>query len=499
MGEPFPAYSQYPERSQTPQSTYTTKQTWTTSGTSTPASASTTNVLGPEHVWRYDQMTPSPPPPPLPPTAGSKRAKIKSPPSQGTLATVLSSSGHAKLHKRGGSVSSVHSASSPVGEPLYRPSVSTGTATPPVGYDDIYTPNSPSSTSKSRVKIKPLLRKLNQSEKNSLDLSRSVAENEGLGIYTASSMSGGTRSGTDTPPSSTRRGYHHRTMSEASQISTTTVSNHQRPGAQYVHPMRQTPRSYTPPLALSYQPSLAESEVSSAQAGATANLGYPHHSPDPDAPSSYAPLPPPRTMPPALHIRTTSGPRLTSSSQTNLPGTPSSLRRHTDRITTPDMNQSSARTSLESAFRMRSRTNTATDPAAQALAIQALRQQFNEKEAAKDLRVQQAEAKAQERVSKKREKREESERRKSEAQDRKRAKSVTSARARSAAPSEKSSSNPRGTGPERVDAHTAFHNSRRRGRGETATGATKAVSSQWSLFWFKMRTMWLKWKRKISS
>ena len=441
-------------------------------------------------------MTPSPPPPP--PAASSRPAKIKSPQSQGALAAVLSSSGHAKLHKRGGSMSSVHSASSPIYEPRYRSTISTGTATPLVGYDDIYTPSSPSSTSKSKVKIKPLLRKLNQSEKTSLDLSRSAAENEGLGIYTASSMSGGMGSGTDTPPSSGRRGYHHRTMSGASQISTTTVSNYQRPGAQYVHPMRQTPRPYTPPLALSYQPSPAESEVSRAQACVTATVSYPHHSQDPDAPSSYAPLPPPRTLPPALHIRTTSGPRLTSSSQTNLPGTPSSLRRHTDRITTPEM-QNSARTSLESAFRMRSRTNTATDPAAQALAIQALRQQFNEKEAAKDLRVQKAEAKAQERESKKREKREESERRKSEAQDRKRTKSITSARGRSAAPSEKSSSNRRGTGPERVDADTAFHNSRRRGRGETATGATKAVSSQWNLFWFKMKTMWLKWKKKISS
>lgn len=441
-------------------------------------------------------MTPSPPPPP--PTAVSKRAKIKSPPSQGALAAVLSSSGHAKLHKRGGSVSSVHSASTPIYEPQYRPAVPTGTATPPAGYDDIYTSSSPAA-SKSRVKIKPLLRKLNQSDKNSLDLSRSVAENEGLGIYTASLMSGGTRLRTDTPPSSGRGGYHHRTMSGASQTSTTTVSNNQRPGAQYVHPMRQTPRPYTPPLAVSYQPSLAESEVSSAQAGGPATVGYHHHSLGPDAPSSYAPLPPPRTLPPALHIRTTSGPRLTSSSQTNLPGTPSSLRRHTDRITTLDMLQSSTRTSLESAFRMRSRSNTATDPAAQALAIQALRQQFNEKEAAKDLRVQQAEAKAQEREVRKREKREEGERRKSEAQDRKRVKSVNSARPRSAAPSEKSPSNPRGTGPEGVNAHTAFQNSRRRGRGETATGATKAVSSQWSLFWFKMKTMWLKWKRKIAS
>lgn len=442
-------------------------------------------------------MTPSPPP--APPTAGSKRGKLKSPSSQGALSAALSSSGHAKLHKRGGSVSSIHSTSSPIYESRYRPTLYPGAATPFAGYDDIYKASPPPSASRSKVKIKPILRKLNHSEKTSLDLSRSVAENEGLGIYTASSMSGVTRSGTETPPPSERRGYHHRTTSGASEVSTTTVSNHQRPGAQYVHPMRQTPRPYTPPSALSYQPSVAESEVSNTQAGVTATSAYPQHSLNFDAPSSYAPLPPPRTLPPPLHIRTNSGPRLTSSSQTNLPGTPSSLRRHTERITTPDILQSSARTSLESAFRMRSRTNTATDPAAQALAIQALRQQFNEKEAAKDLRVQQAGAKAQEREWKKREKREEGERRKSAAQDRKRAKSVNSARARSVAPSEKSSSNPGGPGAEGVDAHTAFQNSRRRGRGETATGATKAVSSQWSLFWFKMKTMWLKLKSKISS
>ncbi|MCJ1300253.1 hypothetical protein MMC08_003048 [Hypocenomyce scalaris] len=499
MGEPFPPYTQHAERSTTPQLSSTMKQTRVPPGAST---SSTHHDLGSGQMWRYDQVTTSPPPP----APSSTPAKMKAPPSQGALSAALSSSGHAKLHKRGGSVSSVNSANSPIYEPQYRSNVSArGIATPPVGYEDIYTPSSPSSASKSKAKIKPLLRKLNQPEEKSIDLSRSAAENEGLGIYTSSGNGGGTWSGTGTPPNTSgRRGYHHRSMSSTSQISTTTSSNNQRSGAQYVHPMRQTPRPYTPPLVQSYQASLAGSELPSAQPGVTAPESYPLHSQDPDAPSSYAPLPSSRPIPPSLHIRTSSTPHLTSSSQTNLPGTPSSLRRHTDRITTPDIMQASARTSLESAFRMRSRTNTATDPAAQALAIQALRQQFNEKEAAKDLKAQQAEAKAQERVSKKQGKREEGERRKSEAKDRKRARSVTSARARSAAPSEKSSiplaaELGRITDPEALDDHTVFSNTRRRGRGETATGATKAVSSQWNLFWFKMKTMWLRWKRKISA
>ncbi len=36
---------------------------------------------------------------------------------------------------------------------------------------------------KSRTKVKPILRKLTQSEKNSLDLDRPAAEQDGLGIY----------------------------------------------------------------------------------------------------------------------------------------------------------------------------------------------------------------------------------------------------------------------------------------------------------------------------
>lgn len=148
----------------------------------------------------------------------------------------------------------------------------------------------------------------------------------------------------------------------------------------------------------------------------------------------------------------------------------------------------SARSSLESAFRIRNRAH--TDPAAQAATVAALRQKFNEKEAAKDLKYRQADAR-------KREKREEEERRKSEGINRKRAKSSNTT-------SEKSAIDP--TGEHDHPSVTALFGETASGRPsqsrrrpmEKAGVATKAVQSQWSLFWFRCKTMWLRLKRKVS-
>ena len=41
-------------------------------------------------------------------------------------------------------------------------------------------------------------------------------------------------------------------------------------------------------------------------------------------------------------------------------------------------------------------------------------------------------------------------------------------------------------------------NGRKRKRGDTAGSAGKAVESQWTLFWWRFKTMWLRLKRKMS-
>jgi len=422
-------------------------------------------------------------------TSRPKLPKIKSSPSHGSLANARAS--HAKVHRRGNSATSP---TSPTFVPDYLLQ-SSSSIVPASAHAAAFTPPERKPSSKSRAKIKPLLRKFTSQENMTIDLSRSAAENEGLGIYSSSEIKG--------PPSIVDRkpGFHNRTTSATSELSTNTNSSH-RYGAQYVHPMRQTPRPYTPPIANSYKTSL-ESEAPTIITSSDTAF-FDSHSRHPSSntattPTPYAPLPSTR-RPPPLHVRTGSAARLTSSSQTNLPGTPSSLRFNTDTITPSDMVSPTTRSSLESGFRIRSRSNTATtnnDPVTQAATVQQMRRQFQEKEAAKELKYQQAEARAQEKEAKRREKRDESQHRTSEKRERKRTKSN--------AASEKSSFLAAG---EQREAFPAMQDlqqqsslarpSQQRSRGDTAGSAGKAARSKWSLFWFRITTMWLRLKRKMS-
>ena len=414
--------------------------------------------------------------------------KIKSSPSHGSLADARAS--NTKIHRRG------NSATSPI-SPTFVPDYllqSSSSIIPTSAHAGTYASPERKSSSKSRVKIKPLLRKFTSQENVKIDLSRSAAENEGLGIYSSSEIRGGPF-GEDH-----NIGFHNRTTSGASELSSNTTSSN-RYGNQYVHPMRQTPRPYTPPVANSYKTSI-DSEAPTINTASDATF-FDTHSRQPSsntttAATSYAPLPSTR-RPPPLHVRTGSATRLTSSSQTNLPGTPSSLRFNTDTITPSDMVSPTARSSLESAFRIRSRSNTANtnnDPVVQAATVQQMRREFKEKEAAKELKYQQAEARAQEKEAKRREKRDESERRTSEKKERKRAKSN--------ATSEKSSLRTAGEQqPFPVvqmlpQAAPPPKTSQQRGQGDTAGSAGKAAKSKWSLFWFRITTMWLTLKRKMS-
>ena len=411
--------------------------------------------------------------------------RLKSSPSHGALAAARAS--QTKMHRRG------HSATSPT-SPTFVPDylMKTSSSTVPgSAHADLYAPSERNTSSKTKAKIKPLLRKFTSSENVSIDLSRSAAENEGLGIYSSSEITRPDQSGPGIG-----RGFHDRTTSATSQFSTNTNSSN-RPGAQFVHPMRQTPRPYTPPIASSYKTSLD----SEAPTVTTAGEGpiFDTHSRQPSSnttatPTTYAPLPSTR-RPPPIHVRTGSATRLTSTSQTNLPGTPSSLRFNTDTISPSDMVSPTTRSSLESAFRKRSRSNTANtnnDPAVQAATVQQLRRQFQEKEAAKELKYQQAEARAQEKEARRQEKREDSERRISEKRERKRGKSN--------AASEKSSFMTSGEYSAAPTSHTndiGTDGPRSRKRGDTAGSAGKAASSSWSLFWFRLTTMLLKLKKML--
>ena len=367
--------------------------------------------------------------------------------------------------------------------PAFDPSYSENTISPP---PKTHNAKSSSHFSQTKTKIKPFLRKISSQEKVALDLSRSVAENEGLGIYTSS------RARQDSHNSSNHggRGYHTRTSSTVSQMSTTS-------SRQYVHPMRQTPQSYTPPIAHSHHNSHASTDDGqhSIHSLSRGNLSSPS-----TMPHSYAPLPNSKRAPPPLHIRTRSASRGNSSSQPNLniPGTPSSLR-YAEPFSPDNMNlPQTARSSFESAFRKRSRKDTGDDPL---LTVQALRAEFNAREAAKDQKYAAAEARAAEKEARRRERRDHSQRRREEQQDRKRARS----RGNSEKSAPLSAIEYSSTTALPVDEELEYirrgvrpPTGKRRGTtGTTGKKAGKAVSSQWSLFWFRFKTMWLRLKRSM--
>lgn len=253
---------------------------------------------------------------------------------------------------------------------------------------------------KPKVHIKPMLRKMSRDDapSTSIDLSRSSTEQEGLGIYMnfdldrrrSESLTGGTYRRTTS-------GLHHRSTSGTSQFSTATGSSGSKRGSQYVYPMRPTPRAYTPPLSQSYQTSgndSDEQEDGSPEAEVRILPGSePHESAR--AASASAPRPP-------LQIEDDSFTQLPSISQTNVASRPS-LGYSRDTGSTLDTASSISRSSLDFVFR--SRTRTSTDPLSRAATIQAARQAFEEKEAAKARRFERQQTKAEERQTRRRVKR----------------------------------------------------------------------------------------------
>ncbi|KAJ5177468.1 uncharacterized protein N7500_000167 [Penicillium coprophilum] len=248
-----------------------------------------------------------------------------------------------------------------------------------------------SKSMKSKVHIKPILRKLSRDDppSTSIDLSRSSTDQEGLGIYMNFERER-QRSGSLTGVTFKRTpsGLHNRSTSGTSQFSNGSSSTASKPGSQYVHPMRQTPRAYTPPLGRSYEESSHDSdELAESPESEPVSI---QETRSPSGPAL------PRL---SLQIQDDSFTRLPGISQTNVTSRPSfGYSRETDGTASP-----MSRTSLDFVFR--SRTRTSTDPISRAATVQAARQAFEDKEAAKNRRLEKQQIKAEERGSRRRLKR----------------------------------------------------------------------------------------------
>ncbi|KAI0007599.1 hypothetical protein F4779DRAFT_495764 [Xylariaceae sp. FL0662B] len=120
---------------------------------------------------------------------------------------------------------------------------------------------------KNKTVVKPILKKLSQSEKSSLDLDRGWADQDEqyrndiwggeASFSTYEQPIGARRSTKETNLTfnevvTTRRYNHSRSISGASHISVATSSNsssgHRQAGTTFVHPFQQIPRTSTPPL-----------------------------------------------------------------------------------------------------------------------------------------------------------------------------------------------------------------------------------------------------------
>ncbi|PWY78179.1 hypothetical protein BO94DRAFT_472442 [Aspergillus sclerotioniger CBS 115572] len=227
----------------------------------------------------------------------------------------------------------------------------------------------------------PLLRKASYSGSSpiTVDLSRSSFEQEGLGIYTTHERA--PRGELISHPMSREdpSALHRQSTSAMSQVSTASSPGKSKPGSQYVHPMRLAPRAYTPPLNQSCQASVLGSDDSHKDFSTGSNS----------------------PMQLGSEIFYPSSTRSPGVSQTNITGR-SSFGYSRDNASTLDTTSPVSRSSLDFVFR--SKTRTSMDPVARAATVQAARQAFEEKEAAKTWRFEAQQMKAEEKQSKQREK-----------------------------------------------------------------------------------------------
>lgn len=255
-----------------------------------------------------------------------------------------------------------------------------------------------------KVQIKPLLKRVSRdgSPSTSIDLSRSSFEQEGLGIYTSHERDHVQADVYNNFPARRKLSdFHRRSTSGTSQLSTASSCSIGKPGSQYVHPMRRAPRAYTPPLVpVSCQNSYFENDGFRKRGLAEGDILLRANSETNDEYELNSSVPKPR-----LSLQ------LPDSSFTPLPGagTPptnvtgrASFGYSRDNGSILDTTSPTTRSSLDYVFR--SKTRTSMDPVSRAATVQAARQAFEEKEAAKNRKLEEQRVKAEERQIKRKEK-----------------------------------------------------------------------------------------------
>lgn len=175
-----------------------------------------------------------------------------------TVAPAANKPSRGKLHKRGNSGSSTPTTTGP---PLALRGSLDAFTTPFATYEEPASGVSSIKPVASAPKLKPYLRKTSSSkdDQGKLDLSRSSVENEGLAGLGIQDF--GTKTAGDVSFAHARRRNpsHSRTVSGCSSISN--GSGSYKPTHPFIHPMRQTPRPYTPPIGHSSASSVNEDEA----------------------------------------------------------------------------------------------------------------------------------------------------------------------------------------------------------------------------------------------
>ncbi|KAH8813347.1 hypothetical protein F5884DRAFT_335443 [Xylogone sp. PMI_703] len=361
------------------------------------------------------------------------------------------------------------------------------------------------SSSRSRAKPKPLLRKLAKSERNSLDLDRAVEEQNGLGIW--EDYGAGPRSSYDTYRELTRRGYHARSTSGTSQFSSTTSGGSLPRTGSFVHPFQQTPRPHTPPLADSYPASLRESVHSKDSPAITEDGDAARHTyRSVSNLSNTSPLitqttTATSTMSQPLRMQSTrSNSRLAvATTQQDLEPSPI-ISQDTVNSTTDSMSPISiVRNSMDINFRLRSRSE--VDERLRAETIQEARRKFFEKEARKEEKAARQEIKAREKREEKEAKEIERRHRRSSASD------VTRSRRSRSDPAmmEKGEllgrdyNTVRVQTPPRTAPETQAETMEPPRRSFTVSRTKKKTHSTWTRFMIWLRTRFIRLGRKIGT
>ncbi|KAL4801884.1 hypothetical protein BDV18DRAFT_67460 [Aspergillus unguis] len=253
-----------------------------------------------------------------------------------------------------------------------------------------------------KVQIKPLLKRASRdgSPSTSIDLSRSSFDQDGLGIYTDHERDNVQNDLYTNFPSRRRLSeLHCRSTSGTSQLSTASSTSIGRAGSQYVHPMRRTPRAYTPPL-VPHSGRNSYFETDNTQRGGIAEDAL-LVQPNSDVNDQHTPVSPVSRPRLSLHLPDTSFTPLPGASQTNITSR-ASFGYSRDNGSTLDTTSPASRSSLDFVFR--SRTRTSMDPVSRAATVQAARQAFEEKEAAKNRKFEEQQLRAEERQTKRKEK-----------------------------------------------------------------------------------------------